>query len=231
MKYYVFGSQSSQDLDILVIVEQLGYIQENKLKVVELQESMKGISKKEVNVNLGVITDSQLQSVFKGTIDEVNNSVMDTYSLHEQKYPLEITKRMTRDTDEKILRSARIVLSNLSRTQYRVEVKQGLKGDLITRINVLKNINFNTITKHDKYKLEDIYKTLAFQMGQAIGLIDGVELYTKEAISDQYDVLRPYLMRSPGCSLQGLEDFKNSYCESIISLASNMKSLNEKSPE
>lgn len=230
MKYYVFGSKSSQDLDLLVLVDQLGTIADNKEKVVQLQKDLAHLSSKPVNVNLGVLENGTLTKVFKGTLDEVNNSVMDTYCLHEQYFPLEINVRQKRDITEKVLRSVRICLSNLSRTQYRQEVKQGLKGDALERVKVLQNINLETVSSHDKYPVKDIYKTLTFQMGQALGLIQGKELYTKEAISENYKLLEPYLMRKP-TSLKNLEDFKNMFCQEILEYAPKLTSLTEKVPE
>lgn len=230
MKYYVFGSKSSQDLDILVLVDQLGTIAENKEKVVQLQKDLVSISPKPVNVNLGVLKDGTLTKVFKGTLDEVNNSVMDTYGLHEQFFPLDITVRQNRDITEKALRAVRICLSNLSRTQYRGEVKQGLRGDVLERVKVLQNINLTTVTSHDKYPVLDLYKTLAFQMGQALGLMQTVELYTKEAISSKYSLLEPYLMRQVS-SLKDLEDYKNMFCQEILNYSPKLTSLTEKVPE
>lgn len=230
MKYYVFGSKSSQDLDILVLVDQLGTIAENKEKVVQLQKDLFHILPKPVNVNLGILQEGTLVKVFKGTLDEVNNSVIDTYGLHDQKHPLEVTVRQKRDITEKVLRSVRICLSNLSRTQYRVEVKQGLRGDVLNRVNVLQNINLTTVTHHDKYSIFDLYKTLSFQMGQALSLMEGVEVYTKEDISEKYSLLEPYLMRKQ-TSLQNLEDFKNMFCNQILNYAPKLTSLEEQVPE
>jgi len=48
------------------------------------------------------------------------------------------------------------------------------------------------VTKTSK---EALLKTLAFQIGQAIALHEGVELYTKRAIADCFPELRDYLYR------------------------------------
>lgn len=227
MKYYVFGSQSSQDLDILVLVEKIGTIQENKIKVTELQEELKSISSKAVNVNLGIEENGVLVQVFKGTLDEVNNSVMDTYSLHPQMHSLSITQRMKRDVSEKVLRSVRIVLSNLSRTHYRKLVKTALQGDVKSRIEALKNIDLRSVTTHDKYPILDVHKTLAFQMGQAVGLIVGCELYTKEDIAKVYPHLGAALRRETSLN-EELEAFKRHFIEQVEAYYPKLSSLEEK---
>lgn len=64
-------------------------------------------------INGGIVTDC-----FKGTIDEVNNGLFRTYSLHQQRYPLLVTELVNRDIVIKIIRVLRCLLSALKRNLY-----------------------------------------------------------------------------------------------------------------
>lgn len=222
--FTVFGSESSQDLDVIVFVE---FIPETPNKGTELckfynmsisdiYEGMYGITK-EVNTNLAILEDGVVTQVFKGTSDEVNNSLIDTRSFHKQFHSQEfVTSRLERDVQIKLLRTARVLLSFLSRTEHRKEVKAALRGDIYQKIEVLSKIDLQTITDLGKNKVtfEDYLKTMAFQLGQTVALAKyGEELYTKEAISETYPALKPFLLRDVTADLYNLEYFKMVFCE------------------
>ncbi len=196
--YYVFGSQDSRDYDLLVIVDILGTTAENKAagKAREVLFS-KAYKDKPLNVNLATMAGGVLTGVFKGTVDEVNNSIIDTYMLHKQDYVLALTKRLERDKGLKALRSMRAMLSFMSRTQFRTPIKDALKGAAVDKYALLKEIDFNFISDlgHKITTFPDFYKTLAFQMGQSAALNEGVELYTKGSIAERYPALAPMLER------------------------------------
>jgi len=44
---------------------------------------------------------------------------------------------------------------------------------------------------------QDLVKSMAFSLGQAVGLHDGAELYTKADIAGHIPALTPYLYRQP----------------------------------
>lgn len=183
------GSENSLDEDVYVIIENALNNQESKI----LCESYKLF-----NANLITIKDSQVSWCYKGTIDECNNSILATYHLHKQYYPNPITKRMDRDLDLKIDRTIRGLLSIVSRTQHRIKVKEALKSDCRDfKIKVLDNIFFNEIKDFNKKNtLENIYKFIAFQIGQTLALIeDGVELFTKNQVGNYYPRLQDFMDR------------------------------------
>ena len=68
-------------------------------------------------------------------IDEVNNSLYYTYNLHKQDFPLIIKGPVERDIFRKDIRAVRGILSTLSRTQYRSDIKQSLKSGWNKRMN------------------------------------------------------------------------------------------------
>jgi hypothetical protein len=158
-----------------------------------------------VNGNLVVAEKGVLTDVFKGTKDELNNALYYTYSLHTQYCESVIEKLVERDVDLKFIRASRSILSYFTRTSIRVAVKDALKGDIDLKYQTLKEMDFIGILASEVNDL-DSRKSIAFQLGQAIGLDDGVELYTKDSIKALYPVLKPYLEREKTVFLQGLQD-------------------------
>lgn len=149
--YLVFGSPSSQDADLLVFVDSIPQTQEAKNLCVKYQEVLQPLFRKPTNVNLGVVSEGSLTAVLKGSLDEVNNSLIDTYHFHQQQFSLVITNRMERNVNDKVLRAARIVLATLSRSQHRVIVKTALKENLIGRLTALETIDFSQELNEIKY--------------------------------------------------------------------------------
>lgn len=184
----IHGSENSLDVDAYVILPE----------PIEFKEAKKLCdSFKEINANLLVIKNGQVHWNYKGTKDECNNSILSTYSLHQQKHPNPIEQPMQRSYGLKMMRTIRGLLSYCSRTQYREEVKKALISDDLTfKIEVLKNINLQEIKDFEKSSLVETYKFFAFQMGQTRALLeDNVELFTKNSVSDYYPSLREYLER------------------------------------
>lgn len=201
-EYNIFGSASSTDYDLAVRVDKIPSTPEahdmckhfNKLLAFSLDD-------KKMNCNLIVVSDGILTDCFKGTVDELNNAILDTYSFHKQLYPCFVNKRLKRDVELKISRCLRGLLTMYSRTHLRPEIKSAIRGNIAEQLVVLKKIDFeNLIPNRKKKYLEDIYKMFAFQIGQVLGLIGNKELYTKEAISESFSFLTPFLFREPGAS-------------------------------
>lgn len=136
---------------------------------------------------------------FKGTCDELINCIYYTYKNHKQYFPNPIKNPINRDIDEKILRVSRFIITFYSRTSLRSQIKAALRGDLKLKLNILKQIDFVTMTDFTdkKEKTEDIYKVLGFQFGQVFSLIDGYEpeSYTKNEIIKNYPDLSNILNR------------------------------------
>lgn len=186
---YIHGSEDSTDLDIFYVFD----------KMPSFDECKKFCSQNpDENRNIIVINNGQVTDCFIGTIDEVNNGLIDTYSLHKQEHPLLVTKRLERDKEIKYVRAIRGILSNLSRTQYRSEIKSALNGNWKERLDCVKNIDLSTINFDELNKRmtgKDILKVLAFQIGQSLGLLENIELYTKSSIAKQYEDLTNFLYR------------------------------------
>jgi hypothetical protein len=220
--FYIFGSENSQDYDVIVSVDS---IPEN----IDLAHSIvknwnnkisKILDDKPLNCNLGVFDGEKLIKVFKGTVDELNNVLYYTYNNHNQFFPNPIKSPVKRDVDEKILRVARFLITFYSRTHLRPQIKSALRGNLKDKLEVLKKIDFVEMTDFPgkKEKYEDIWKVISFQFGQVFSLIDGFEKdsYTKNGIIKNYPDLKQFLDRSP-LNLSNLETL-NKYLDRFIKL-------------
>lgn len=184
---------------------------------------------KEINSNLAIVENGIIVKVLKGTEDEVNNSLIRTYDLHEQYCRNQIRAFIPRDIDLKILRTGRVLLSLISRTEYRPIVKLALQKDFTERVEALYKCD---ITKFKSKSLinknvswEDFIKVYAFQIGQTLGLLDGLELYTKEEIIDAYPELKPYILRDVDETLDNLEKWKIIFLDRVKDL--KLKSYKE----
>jgi len=197
----IHGSENSLDIDAYVIIP----------APVEFKEAKKLCdSFHSVNANLLVITDGVVSWCYKGTIDECNNSIMNTYHLHDQVCENPVIRLVNRSYALKLVRTVRGLLSYMSRTEYREPVKKALRSSSFEeKIRVLESIDLGKIEDFEKTSLIETYKFLAFQLGQTLALLqDNVELFTKNATGQYYPQLNVYLQREES-SVEALADFWN----------------------
>ena len=228
--FYIFGSENSQDYDVLVAVD---YIPDNINEASDICKAYnvklsKILTDKPLNCNIGVFNDDTLTDVYKGTVDELINCLYYTYNNHKQFYPNPIKYPSNRDINEKILRVARFLITFYSRTTLRTKIKAALRGDLKQKLSVLKEIDYVEMTDFPgkDEKKEDIYKVVAFQLGQLFSLIDGKESesYSKTEIAKNYPDLENLLTRKAPSK----EDFQtlNKYLKMFTDLIeSNIEKL------
>ena len=188
---YIHGSEDSTDLDVIYVVDELP----------SLQECKTFCSDKEENRNLITVENGIVTSVYKGTPDEVYNSLLRTYNLRKQDYPLLVIRFVQRDAHIKVIRAVRGILSHLSRSMFRPEIKNALRGSWSVRIETLQMIydHFDEIdfdSLQNNMSGDDVKKLIAFQIGQVLALTDFVELYTKSEIASYFTDLKPYLYRN-----------------------------------
>lgn len=203
---YIHGSEDSLDVDVFYVAEEMP----------SFTECQKFCSDKDENRNIITIQDGKISACFKGTVDEVNNALLDTYQLHEQIYPLLITERLERDVVIKIVRVIRCFISHTSRTIYRDESKKALKTHVwLEKISFLESLDLSKIDDYGKHGTTfDIYKIFAFQLGQIMGLLEHQELYSKSSIATYFPELRPYLYREK-TDVDGLEKFLQRFIEKL----------------
>ena len=186
---YIHGSEDSTDTDVIYVFDELP-------NTVECKRFCDGNENE--NGNIIVVKDGIVSSAYKGSVDEVNNSLFNTYPLHKQTHPLIIERTVQRDVILKDIRVIRKILSELSRSRHRTEIKKALRGNWKQKLDTLKGIDYTVLDFSSELKnltKKDFFKTIAFQMGQAIALHDGIELYTKRAIAEHFPELEKCLKR------------------------------------
>jgi hypothetical protein len=116
-----------------------------------------------------------------------------------------------------------MILSFLTKTTYRGIIKQALNTDIQTKLEVLKNIDLNNISDFGKQvDVIEIKKTIAFQLGQTILLNRGIEVYTKDEVAANFNVLKPYLYRDVQTNFTDLQNTINTF---IITLEERIPSM------
>lgn len=239
MIFNIFGSQSSKDWDIMVYVGQIGSIKEchqlvekNNLELASLFVKL-GYPIKKVNSNLGVLNEiGTIERVFKGTPDECNNSVYRTYHLHNQIYPLQLSGEWNRLESAsglqhlKLKRALRAILTFWSRCQPRIQIKNALRNNFKVQLQVAKLLDIRQVPVLKKDSSIDIYKTVAFQLGQTTALFNGLEIYTKEDCYLAYPELEPFLLRQES-NLEPLYNFYQNFLQLCDKELIIMKNLEE----
>lgn len=180
IEHYIHGSADSLDVDVFFVIDNLHALNSNEQK--KLCYDLSAAHGSMSNGNLITIVDGYVTNVYKGTVDEVNNSLLATYFLHDQKFPMPIKGPVKRDKALKALRTLRGVLSHCSRTQFREVIKKALHStDLRSRISAMCQIRFAEISDFTKTPAQEVYKFMAFQLAQALALInDNQEIFTKK---------------------------------------------------
>ena len=207
---YTHGSEDSLDHDIYVIID----------KPMDNHPSKKLCEQYlPANANLLVIEDGVVTWSYKGTIDECNNSLYHTYDLHEQKFKFPIERKLQRDFSLKMLRTIRGILSYVSRTELRVEIKKALRSsDIQVKIDALKLIDLTKIEDFVKNDKIEVYKFLAFQLGQTISLLDdNEELFTKSSVKEKYPTMVDFLSRKETDSVIELQSFLERFIDIVES--------------
>lgn len=208
--FYRHGSSDSLDKDVFFVVDTSVFekaLHEKAALCKQLSDEAG------VNGNLIAISEGVVTHCFKGTVDEVNNGLLDTYGNHSQLYPLLVEREVKRDVGLKVLRTTRGLLSFCSRTQYRAEVKAALRSSsLVEKGKVLCGIDLGSVSDFEKSGLLDTYKFFAFQLAQTLALLNGFELYTKWDAARKYPDLEAYLYRKE-TSLDSLKQYWYQYGE------------------
>ncbi|MDJ1502320.1 hypothetical protein [Xanthocytophaga agilis] len=197
--YYFFGSANSLDKDVLLECEHIPDKQTSQ----EWINAYRQHHHVSWNINLITIQDGVIVNTIpsKSTIDGLNNALFDTYRLHIQAYPLPVTHKVKRHLLLNIYRCIRTVLTFCTRTQYRSVIRPTLNGihPFFHKLDSLELLDFTTLTSFDaKYTNDiDIWKTIPFYIGQTLALLDGVEIYTKDALVDSFPQFTNFIYRQP----------------------------------
>ena len=207
---YIHGSADSTDLDVMYVVDTLPALPQAQTFYREHPGE---------NCNFIVIRDGIVAQCLKGHPDEVNNALLHTYPLHPQDHPLQILRPVQRDVFLKNITMTRKYLSPLTRTALRPSVKEALRGSWQRRLEVLASVDFSRtdLTGVRGREQQDLIKSMAFSLGQAVGLHNGAELYTKAAIAEHIPALEPYLYRRQD-ALEGLQQVLTAHLADLVQI-------------
>lgn len=218
--YQIFGSKSSEDFDVCFFVEKIGTIEENKRLLKDRLDPTINTAKL-VNSNLAVIKDGQVSACFKGDSDELNNALFHTYALHQQMHSQQIIRTVERNIPIKIERCLRTVISYFSRTDIRPIVKDVLRKGIHEKVQFLDQLNLKKYTDFGKNGTKiEVYKSISFQLGQTMALLNNKEVFTKEDIAHNYPQLLSYLFRQESDST-ALQDFMSKGKIEILNYLNN----------
>ena len=195
IKYSEFGSLDSTDVDIMFYLHNpLESIKWCKDKAAELKYK---VNKKYVDVNFVVCnSDARISSCYKGSIDEVNNMLYYTTWLGFRNKGRYVKKLYPRSFLEKRQRVLRGILSYLSRTAHRKDIKKVL-GKYDQSVDLFKSISIKEITELNKNNVtyQDFCKFLAFQFAQLDALNKDIEIFTKQDAVNRYPELYEFIYR------------------------------------
>lgn len=193
--YFTHGSEDSLDTDVYFVVDKLSDRLDDNKKLCDQLSHDNG-----VNGNLICVQDGIVSAVFKGTVDEVNNSLFSTYGLHKQDFPNPIIGLVERDICLKWVRVVRGILSHCSRTEHREIVKMALRSDnIVDKVAVLRSLDFTKIETFNKEPAAEVYKFICFQSAQYLGLLSNKEIYTKSQAAEFLgnEEIQKFLYRQP----------------------------------
>lgn len=202
----IHGSEDSLDKDAYVLV---GAPMDKK------QAKPICDSYKEINANLIYIENNQVKWVYKGTTDEVQNSILATFHLHHENSQMTcpIVEKTKRFHGFKAIRTIRGLLSTVSRTQYREIVKKAMVAPTIAeKLQCLENIKIQDVSDFGKNDKIESLKFYAFQLGQTLSLIkDNEELFTKSQVAKKYPALEVFLYRKETNDIKPIDDMMQEF--------------------
>ncbi|MFK7749351.1 MAG: hypothetical protein AB8B65_13230 [Kordia sp.] len=194
--YQIFGSKSSEDFDVCFFVDSLDDTKRNHEAVKMYAEQTVFNTSKPINANLAIVRNGVIVENFKGSADELNNALFTTYGLHDQVYKNHIKKLVSRNLESRIVRCARTLVGNFTRTDLRAQAKAAIRENVNTQLDFLAQIELKKHTDFGKHgSVIEVYKTMAFQLGMTLALLNNKEVYTKEAIIELFPELENYLLR------------------------------------
>ena len=195
--FYFFGSKNSQDKDVLLECPNIP----DKQTAHNWIQTYKQTLGLDWNINLITIENQQVINTIpsKATIDGVNNALLDTYHLHEQKHSIPIKNRLKRHILLNTYRCIRTILTFCTRTNYRSQIRPTLNGihPFFHKINSLELLDFQEIKSFEaKYSADvDIWKTIAFYLGQTLALWKKAEIYTKDDLVKNFPAFENFIYR------------------------------------
>lgn len=239
---YVYGSNNSKDLDIFLDMSGVcdGHPPETQaeidvlmaLKEKSLLDFKATMSKSSINRKLDLCMiyigdDGVIQWCEKGNVEQTNNCLYYTFHMHRQNNILHgdnpITMPLQQSVSLKAITNVRALLTYISRTSLRENVKDLLKnGNFIQRTDfILEHVangkflsNLNDFNKN--LSKTEIAKDLAFHFAQLYALMHGKEIFTKDEACFIYPDISMYIERKENIGLKNLDNFISEVLQELL---------------
>lgn len=200
-KYYRFGSKDSIDIDVLVNHPEATGQEKDKNIINALKNQFPGIADWNVNI-ISIENGVVVKSIpSKGSPDGVNNSLFETYHLHEQKFPFPLERKLDRNVDAAIEKCLTAIFTFFKRTNQEEfyksipkEIKNG-EAPMKERLAKLSEFDFNLLPYDDDMRNRNAFKSIAFIIGQTLSLLNGIEIYTKSDLILNHVELTDFILR------------------------------------
>ena len=227
---YRYGSNDSDDIDVFISLNRIPDFNDDDDSAMmdEIHETIDYTLKYSGTfTNSGKSIDySFIHISDAGVVDwceyddlaECNNALFYTFAHHPYNNNVlygrnPIKKKLEQNVSFKIVKVVRTLLTFLSRTEYRKDVKHLLKhGTFKERLEfVLQVVSKNGLSNINSFekKLDDveIVKDIAFMFIQLYGLVHEVDVFCKRDACLRFPDLMPYIYKDSEASLEKLEDF------------------------
>lgn len=172
--YFQYGSESSTDTDVVIVLPKNEMPVEQEERKQKLKQLMLDFDL-DWNATFVVVEDGVLIDTIypKSWVDSLNNAVLKTYIHHKQLFIMPIKKELTRNKTLAIYKTIRTVLTFLTRTHLRTEIKPILKWvhSFDKKVKVMQSLDFSILDVFNQKNAndEDIWKIIAFYIAQNQG--------------------------------------------------------------
>lgn len=240
---YRYGSNDSDDIDVFIGLSRVPDMddEDDRIMMDEIHETIDYTLRYSGQfTNTDKTVDFSFIHISKdGVVDwceyddlgECNNALYYTFNHHAYnnivlygKNPIKF--KLEQNVSFKIVKVVRTLLTFLSRTSYREEVKYLLKkGSFKERLEfILKVVSQNGISSVETFnkKLPDveIVKDIAFMFIQLYGLVHDIDVFCKRDAALRFPDLARYIYKDHNAPLEPLEDF---IIETFESLSMNIE--------
>lgn len=203
MKFYRFGSKNSLDKDYLIDHPNATGTEKDKKLIEEIKLQYPIMH--DWDINIIKIKDKKVVCSIpsKGNPDAVHNSLLNTYSLHEQSFECPLSSTVEREILPAINKCIDHILTFHKRTDtnfYNEFTRKALKSkSLEGKIKILSLINFNKLKLSEDEKIKiDSLKKITFHIAQTISLLHNkTEIYTKDDLVKEHPELSDIINRKP----------------------------------
>jgi len=240
---YRYGSNDSDDIDVFIGLSRVPDMddEDDRIMMDEIHETIDytlrysgQFSNSDKTVDFSFIhisKDGVVDWCEYDDLEECNNALYYTFDHHAYnnnvlygKNPIKL--KLEQNVSFKIVKVVRTLLTFLSRTSYREEVKYLLKkGSFKERLEfILKVVSQNGISSVETFnkKLPDveIVKDIAFMFIQLYGLVHDIDVFCKRDAALRFPDLARYIYKDHNAPLEPLEDF---IIETFESLSMNIE--------